>query len=231
MTVLSLNAQDFDFKMLEQPKNFDHMLTLIQDEIDDTTNEYCIQIQDSILAAIRLCEREPFFFNEKKKTTFKTQRGQTWYGEKDNPLIAGGMDIETMLLKTKATTYTHLFYKSVENVQNEEGDHLSQGTPVCYTVFEQKIGLFPTPQEVNTVQIFYKTPRFVDGKNMQEGDFWCVHAFDLIKARAKYELYKNILKDPEAALVSYNDFQEQLQLLRCETSRRNGQSNILATGF
>ena len=60
---------------------------------------------------------------------------------------------------------------------------------------------------------------------------WFVDAFDLVKARAKYELYKDILKDADSARTAFNDSNEQLSALKAETSRRNGSGKIKATVF
>ncbi|WP_455480526.1 phage adaptor protein [Bartonella sp. B12(2025)] len=231
MTVFPTDNDDLNIPQLDHSKTFSYMVALIQDEIDDTTAEYSVQIQDSILTALRLCEREPFFFNEKREVTFKTQSGKTWYGQEEGIFIESEKALESVLLGAHAATQKQLFFKSVEVLQQEYGLQPSQGTPLFYTYLDHKIGLFPTPQQVETVRFSYVPVRFRDGKMMEEDDPWLIHAFDLIKARAKYELYKNILKDPEYAAVSFRDFQEQLQALRFETSRRKGSSNILPMRF
>nr|WP_244427676.1 hypothetical protein [Bartonella australis] len=207
------------------------MVMLIQDEIDDTTAEYTVQIQDAIFTALRLCEREPFFFNEKRKITFTTQSGKTWYGRDDNDSIGVGVAIGSLFLEHDNAEPRPLLYKSAEFLKKKYEDSPPQGIPIFYTYDDQKIGLFPTPQNADIVHFSYTPFPSVDECSMQDNHPWFTHAFDLIKARAKYELYKNILKDPEYTIVSFNDFQEQLQALRYETSRAKGCSNILATGF
>ncbi|WP_354190602.1 hypothetical protein [Bartonella silvatica] len=211
-------------------KSFDYMVALIQDEIDDTTDEYSVQIQDSIFTALRLCEREPFFFNEKKQVMLKTQRGKTWYGQEEGVLIESEKALESVILGNNDLTKRPLLFKSFEALQKQYGEQPSQGRPLFYTCLDQKIGLFPTPEQVESVYLFYAPLRCGNEQVREEGPWW-THAFDLIKARAKYELYKNILKDPEYAAVSFSDFQEQLQALRCETSRRKGASKILPMRF
>ncbi|EJF88502.1 hypothetical protein ME1_00587 [Bartonella vinsonii subsp. arupensis OK-94-513] len=264
MTVLSTDANDLHLSPLDHSQSFLRMIALIQDEIDDTTAEYSTQIQDSILTALRLCEREPFFFNEKRTLTFKTQRGKTWYGQEEGIFIESERDVEAVLLGThetpqEKTLVTQLVFKPREVLQKHYGAQFlqlpaqeipqripqetpqgvpqgrpqgtSQGRPLFYTYHDQKIGLFPTPIQVETVRVFYAPAPFGEECLREEDNPWFTHAFDLIKARAKYELYKNILKDPEYAAVSFSDFQEQLQALRFETSRRKGAANILPMRF
>ncbi|MGF7158233.1 hypothetical protein [Bartonella heixiaziensis] len=231
MTVSPADSNHQDCIDLDHSQTFDHMVTLIQDEIDDTTAEYSVQIQDSIFTALRLCEREPFFFNEKRIMTFKTKPRKTWYEQEDGFFMYPGMILESVFLGTYAPTQKQLFFKPSEALQKQYGTQPPLETPVFYTCSEQKIGLFPTPANVETVRLSYARAYFGEGMGMQEDNPWFIHAFDLIKARAKYELYKNILKDPEYAAVSFNDFQEQLQVLHAETSRRKGASNILPMKF
>ncbi|ATO57854.1 hypothetical protein [Bartonella sp. 1-1C] len=218
-------------KFSDHAKTFGQMVALIQDEVDDTTGEYSVQIQDSILTALRLCEQEPFFFNKIREICFKTQSGKTWYGYEDTAFLEKEMVIESLVLEQKDAGRIPLLYKSVKKAQKECKNHSVQGTPVFYTFLDQQIGLFPTPDTVETVRLFWRPVYFSDSFTLQGENPWFFYAFDLIKARAKYELYKNILKDAECAAVAFNDFQEQLQLLRYETSRHEGCSHILSTGF
>ncbi|EJF74109.1 hypothetical protein HWV54_02815 [Bartonella alsatica] len=220
-----------NLSQLNHSKTFAYMVALIQDEIDDTTAEYSTQIQDSIFTALRLCEREPFFFNEKRQVTFKTQSGKTWYGQEVGIVIESEKVLESVLVGTYPATQMQLLFKSVEALQQQYGLQPPQGTPLFFTCFDQKIGLFPTPQQVETVCLFYAPVRVGDEQVMEKDNPWLIYAFDFIKARAKYELYKNILKDPEYAAASFRDFQEQLQALRFETSRRKSFSNILPMRF
>ncbi|WP_317993756.1 hypothetical protein [Bartonella gliris] len=231
MTVLPTDTNHHDFTDLDRYKTFDHMVTLIQDEIDDTTAEYSAQIQDSIFTALRLCEREPFFFNEKRVVTFKTKPRKTWYGQEDGFFRQPDMVLESVFLGTYLPTQTQLFFKTSEALQKQYGEKPPLATPLFYTCADQTIGLFPTPPNVETVRLSYARMHFREGMGTQEDNPWFIHAFDLVKARAKYELYKNILKDPEYAAVSFNDFQEQLQVLHTQTSRQTGASNILPMRF
>ncbi|WP_438721732.1 phage adaptor protein [Bartonella rochalimae] len=231
LTKSSAQSYSFVSKISDHAKTFGQMVALIQDEVDDTTGEYSIQIQDSIVTALRLCEQEPFFFNKMREMRFKTQSGKTWYGYEDTAFLETEMVIESLVLEKKEARRIPLLYKSGKKAQKEYKSHSVQGTPVFYTFLDQQIGLFPTPDTVETVRLFWRPAHFSDSLALQDQNPWFVYAFDLIKARAKYELYKNILKDAECAAVAFSDFQEQLQLLRYETSRREGCSHILSTRF
>ncbi|MBB5074329.1 hypothetical protein HNQ69_001467 [Bartonella callosciuri] len=231
MTVAPTDHPDLNLPQLDHSKTFASMVALIQDEIDDTTAEYSVQIQDSIFTALRLCECEPFFFNEKRVMTFETQRGKTWYGKEIGLFIEAKRTFYSVFLGKHPATQRQLHFKSFEVLQKQYGSLPPQETPLFYTCLDQKIGLFPTPKDIDPVCLSYVPCRFGDEKVLENENPLLIYAFDLVKARAKYELYKNILKDPEYAAVSFEDFQEQLQILRFETSRRKNASNILPTVF
>lgn len=231
MTISPINLNHLDLTHTGYPQTFASMVALIQDEIDDTTAEYSTQIQDSIFIALRLCERESFFFNEKRRMIFKTQPGKIWYGQAEGIFIESEKIVESVLLGTHEATRTSLLFKSVEALKKQYGLQPPRGEPLFYTYCDQKIGLFPTPKQVESVCVIYACARLRDEQLKEDDNPWFIHAFDLVKARAKYELYKNILKDPEYAAASFRDFQEQLQVLRFETSRRKGSTNILPMRF
>ncbi|WP_455473947.1 hypothetical protein [Bartonella sp. B30(2025)] len=226
-----MTASSIDVTQPDKSQIFACMIALIQDEIDDTTGEYYIQIQDSILTALRLCKRENFFFTDKMATTFKTQSGKTWYGQEVGLFIDTEKNIMSMFWGTNPATQRQLFYETPKILKKKYGANPPLGIPLFYTCVDQKIGLFPAPKMNNTVQLFYAPVRFGEEKCMLEDDPWMLYAFDLIKARAKYELYKNILKDPEYAAFSFNDFQEQLKILHIETSSRKNASKIIPMRF
>ncbi|GAA4665776.1 hypothetical protein [Bartonella pachyuromydis] len=231
MTIFSIYSDYLDSTHADRGKTFSSMVALIQDEIDDTTAEYSTQIRDSIFTALRLCEREPLFFNEKKQLTFKTQPGKIWYGKEEGIFIESEKAVESVLLGIQNVTQIPLLFKSPEALQKQYGLQPPQGEPLFYTYRDQKIGLFPTPKQIESVCVIYACVYLEDQQLREADNPWFFHAFDLIKARAKYELCKNILKDPEYAAAAFRDFQEQLQALRCETSRRKGTTNILPMAF
>lgn len=239
---MTVSASDFsDLKRsipsIYKSNYFYKMIEFIQDEIDDTTSEYVGQIQDSILIALRTCQREKLLFNHKQEFVFTVQSEKQWYGEEDGLLILPDMLVQNLFLSMFFSEQYELFYKPIEELKEEEilqkKDNLSvlSKLPKCYTILNNKIGLFPVPKDEGIAYLSCYSPCIIDGYETRNGSVWLSNVFDLIKARAKYELYKNILKDPEDAAVSYNDFQEQLKLLHCESSRLRGCENIRPTGF
>ncbi|MBB5074427.1 hypothetical protein HNQ69_001569 [Bartonella callosciuri] len=206
-----------------------HLVSVIQDEIDDITDEYVRQIQESIFCAVRFCERESFFFNESREVVFTTRAGKGVYDASDTPHIETAITIKGVFLHSGNNKFA-LEKRSAFSLEPLLSSG-QQGTPVCYSYFDKKLHLYPIPDAAYQVQLILSPMRLEEVEDMHQEHPWFVHGFDLIKARAKYELYKNILKEPDCATAAYNDFQEQLHELRAETSKRHNVTSIVPTDF
>lgn len=211
-------------------KTLSHLVSVIQDEIDDTTDEYVAQIQESIFAAIRFCERESFYFNESRDVTFQTRAGQCAYDASDTRHLETAVKIKNVYLKSDQHHKLELERRSPFALEPSLSSE-QQGTPVCYSYFDRKLYLYPTPDRAYQIQLLLSPQRLSEVERVDEEHPWFIYGFDLIKARAKYELYKNILKEPDCAAAAYNDFTEQLHELRAETSKRHNVTRIIPTDF
>ncbi|WP_273783944.1 hypothetical protein [Bartonella sp. AU15XJBT] len=211
-------------------KTLSHLISVIQDEIDDITDEYVAQIQESIFAAIRFCERESFYFNESRDVVFETRAGKGIYDATDTHHIETAVKIRSVYLRSDPHHKIELERRSPFSLESSLSSE-QRGTPVCYSYFDRKLHLYPTPDRTYQIQLILSPQRLSEIESVDEEHPWFVHGFDLIKARAKYELYKNILKDPDCATAAYNDFTEQLHELRAETSKRHNVTRIIPTDF
>ncbi|WP_078680165.1 hypothetical protein [Bartonella sp. AR 15-3] len=210
-------------------KNFIQMLKDIQDEIDDQTDEYIDQVQKAIFSALRFCERLPFYFNESREVVFTTLRGKNRYGREVSPFIAEAVQIVDVYLYKHSHKFKLLQTDPImlESSENE----LDRGIPTRYAYFEQKLVLSPIPDDAYSIRLILNPMRIKEIETMQEDSIWFLEAYELIKTRAKYELYTNILKEPQMAAAAFAMFQEQLEALTIETSRRKNLFQIQHTDF
>lgn len=216
--------------LIPKAKNLMDLAALISDEIDDTTNEYNSQIQAAIFAAIRFCEREPFYFNDSCDAVFSTRKAKTWYSGKDEQILNSIVQIVAAYCQFGSGDETELQRLSIKRFTELENS--AHGRPDSFCYFAQKFGLYPTPDEdAYKIRLILSPIRLSALTSTDEMAPWFTEAFDLIKARAKYELYKDIIKDAPLALAALNDFNEQMTMLHVETSRRQATGNILATRF
>lgn len=211
---------------------FADLMVQIADEIDDTTGEYSGAIQGACFQAIRWCEREVYYFNETRDVTFSTVDGQDWYGESDNSNIPTlGRIVEAYCEQTDGRR-TIMRRVRPEEIELSADSSASRGEPYAFTYFGQRVRLYPIPDEtVYTIRLQIGPYRLATITDSSQSNVWTTEAFDMVKARAKYVIQKDVLKDAELAAEALNDYTEQHQALKAETSRRNGSGVITATCF
>lgn len=215
-----------------QDNTFYDMMTVIADEIDDTTGEYTPQIQNCIFSAIRFCERDVYYFNETRDVTFKTVAGQEWYDGNDEPNISTLVRIVAAYCEDSSGQRVKLRRVQPSEIEIVSDNTASRGEPYSFTYFGQRIRLYPVPgDEAYTIRLQLGPYRLTPVQTSTDSNAWFSEAFDLVKARAKYLLYKDIIQDAPLAMAALNDFNEERSALDAETSRRNGTGQIIGTCF
>lgn len=208
---------------------FSELVSRIQDEIDDTTNEYLQQVQKCIFSAVRYCEREPFYFNQSRDIVFLTEKGRGRYGEEDNYHISTAVQIKEIYREE------HGFKQALDSVSPDHMErHMATnvcGRPTSFSYFDRALFLYPIPDAVYTLRLILTPMRVDEIRDVDELGVWFTEGFDLIRARAKYELYSHYIKDENAAARALLDFQDQLGRLRYETSKRQNCDRIIPTEF
>lgn len=211
---------------------FSDMALQIADEIDDTTGEYAGQIQTAIFSAIRYSEREVYYFNETRDVTFTTVDGQEWYGASDNSNIPTLVRIVEAYCERSDGERTCMQRETPESIELLSDNSASRGEPYAYTYFGQRVRIYPIPDAtVYTIRLQLGPYRLATISNASDSNVWTTEAFDMVKARAKYILQKDILKDATLAAEALNDFKDQQDALKAETSRRNARGFITVTCF
>jgi hypothetical protein len=216
----------------ELPATFGGMANDIADDVDDTTGEYASAIRKSILAAIRYCDANTYYFNESRDITFSTVQGQDWYNASDNVNIPTLVHIENVWSED-SNGQRYVVSRSLEaDMELVSDNSASTGRPYAWSYFNQMIRLYPIPDaNVYTIRVVtgpYKLQTLV---NDTDSNAWMSEAYDMIKARAKYILAKNTLKDANMATEALNDFTDQERSVSAETSKRLSTGLIIATAF
>jgi hypothetical protein len=203
----------------------------IADDIDDTTNEYGNAILKAVQGAQRDCERFTFYFNETRDKSFSTLAGRGIYTGADLSDIASLVRIQAAFLVDAAGQVTSLSPRSPEELELLSDNSAASSQPTGYTYFDQAIRLYPVPDAAYTVRLQLGPYRLAPLSQPTDSNAWLEEAYDLLKARAKYRLFKNTLKDANLAAEALNDWNEQFALLKAETSSRNGSGSICPTEF
>lgn len=211
---------------------FSNLALQIADEIDDTTGEYAGAIQVACFRAIRWCEREVYYFNETRDVTFAAIEGQEWYDGNDNANIPTLVRVVAAYSERPDGRRYELRRMTPEEAELQADNSASRGEPYAFTYFGQRIRLYPIPDSATyTIRLQLGPYRLSAIVAEEDGNAWTTEAFDMVKARAKYILYKDILKDAALAAEALNDYNDEHNALKAETSRRNGRGVIVATCF
>lgn len=203
----------------------------IADDVDDTTGEYGPQILAAVQGAQRFCERQTYYFNETRDVTFVTVASQQWYGAADNANIPTLVHIQYAFYVDSGGNVLVMRRDTPEELEILSGNGVALGQPYAWTYFNKQIRVYPIPNAVYTIRLQLGPYRLTTLVSPGDNNAWLDEAYDLIKARAKYLLYKNTLKDPALAAEALNDWSEQDTALAGETASRVGMGRIRATRF
>lgn len=204
----------------------------IAGDIDDTTGEYSGAISKAVNKAIRYCERETYYFNETRDETFITVNGREWYGEGDNVNIPTLVHIEKVYCEDASGQRTEILRYRPSDIELLADNSASRGEPYCYTYFGQRIRLYPIPAAtVYTIRLQLAPYRLTALVDDNDSNAWTTEAYDMIVARGKYNVCKDTLKDPNMAAEALNDYNDQHDVLKRETTGRNASGMIMPTCF
>jgi hypothetical protein len=225
----------------------------IADDVDDTTGEYTSQIARAITRAIAHYERHRFYFNEIRDIDIPCAPGQDFYDETDEPRIKSLLHIDNAFLIDGATVNIatadddeltadlseeqvasmayHLQWVTPASIETLSDSGASFGRPRCYSYHDQKIRIYPFPDtEFYSIRL-HAWIRLDAPTEETDSNPWTNEAYDLIVARAKRYLATNTLRDAEMAIAAKIDEDEQFDLLKRETSSKNGSGLIRPTCF
>lgn len=206
--------------IMPHPRTFEHLLSVLHDETNDEPNDNVEQLQECIFSAIRLCERELFYFNESRDVTFQTLPRVGVYSKEHSRYISDSVRISNVYIDSGDYT------EELEHESIAPSGYSSISKPIKYYCYNKQLFLYPVPDEVYTVRLTVSPVRLSEITDVNEYSPWFDDGFDLIKTRAKYEFYKNYQKDLELASVARSDYEEQLQALRAETHRRSNEYKL-----
>lgn len=208
------------------------LTSAIADDIDDTTGEYSGAILTAIQAAQRYCERSTYYFNETRDVTFTTVNGQEWYSSADNANIPTLIRIEAVYSEDANGQRQFLTRETPKELEYLSDNSATTGRPYMWTYFNQKIRLYPIPgADVYTIRLQLGLYRLAPLALPADTNAWLSEAYDMLKARAKYILCKDTLKDPSLAAEALNDWRDQDEALAGETASRAGSGKIRPTSF
>jgi hypothetical protein len=178
--------------------DFGTMVTRIENEIHRTNIRS--QVRSAIKSAIAHYEQDkPFYWNDERSeaTTVVSQRYM--------PLPTDFVDfLGTYPLQITVNQSTYpLNRRSWDYLQLIDLDNVvGEGIPFDWAYGDQQIRLYPVPQAAYELRLFYKK-RLAELSNDSDTNEWTQPAGGerLIRARAKWDLYANVIHQPEKGQI------------------------------
>lgn len=190
---------------------------------DLSRDDIASDVTDAINRAIKHYESEPFWFKE-TNDTFSTVASQKAYDSSDGVAT----DIEEIhYAEITLGDDFELTRRDMSWIEQRDNDNT--GDPTVYALWQGEIWLYPTPNQVRTVTLYYTKSYAALSADADTND-WLTEAEDLIEARARWWLCKRKLKMfPQAQEAKLEEL-EALEALRKKNENRASQS-IVPTRF
>lgn len=197
------------------------MQTRIADELVRT--DLTSQIQYAILDAIKAYESEEFWFNRLYRSTATVSTGEYYI-----PLPTNVLAIDKIILQSNTSVEVYLTSRDVKFML-EAQTPLIDAQPMEYAIYGERI-LFDTRS--NAVYPIYinGTEKFTAPSTGTDTSVWFVEAEELIRNRAKANLYLDVIMDADNAAKCQAREQQAFDYLKSKSTVR-GSGKVRPTNF
>jgi hypothetical protein len=201
--------------------DFGTMQNRIADEL--ARSDLGAQIQSAILSAIRFYESERLWFNEGESTA-GTVAGQQSYAVPSDFLEA-----DTLTITISGNRYL-LCPRPWAWMRDMSVASTSRGRPTDWSYYADQLWLYPVPDGVYTLTLSY-LKRLAALAVAGDANAWMTHGEELVRARAKADVYAHVLHDFDEALAMKQLETEALGNLRVKSTKKLATGRLQPTGF
>lgn len=199
--------------------DYGSMQTRIEDEIEGGGTALQSQIQLAILSAIKHYSKERWYFTE-TSTTFSTVAGTQEYN-----LPSDFKGMQRVRLTYTSGTFWEIDYHDFDYVNSITTINTVKGPPQIYAIWGQQLILYPIPDQVYTVTEYYEQ-QLTALSNSSDTNAWMVDGEELIRNRAKWDIYSSVIHEASEAAVCKALEQEAYIQLRSSNTQRTVQGRI-----
>jgi hypothetical protein len=204
---------------------FVEMQQRIADDID--RSDLTAQIKKAITRAIKFYDSRRFYFQE-TTASFSTIANQIAYGTADG-IPSNIREIDSLQFVISSTNKYPLIKKAFQFIQRLDFGSFASDCNF-WAWYQSKIYLYPIPNAVRTVNVFYRKSYTELSADADTND-WTTEAEDLIEARARWWLYLRIIKSRADADDAKTEELEALSALVAKTEALVSASTLTATRF
>lgn len=155
------------------------------------------QISEAITSAIEAYQTERFAFAE-SIFNFSTVANEEFYTSADSANIPLIVELDYVKILIDDAVYT-LRYETPERMEFLSQNETQTGQPLVYTLYANKLRLYPVPADVYTIRIGAHLKYAAPAADAETGNYWMTTAERLIRCRAKWELYAQVTRDANMA--------------------------------
>lgn len=200
----------------------------IADDMDDTS--LATAVASAITRAIAFYQRKRFWFNETRDETYTTVASQAVYSSSDDSEIPDFYQIDSI------TAIVGGEVRELERITIGEWESYNRTTPVegqptSYASFNEKLYIAPFPDGAYQIRITGLKKIDAPASDDEANNAWMLHAFELIRARAKGDVFRNKKRNYEAADAAMVDEAAELSRLYDETASRGTSGSLTPTEF
>lgn len=209
-------------------------LAVLKAEIADdlARSDLTTQVASAITAAIKFYKNQKFWFNETRTQTFATVDGQSTYSASDDTDIPLWFSLDQVLLIDSSSEVHELRLVSPSKMELWlTGSTPTEGQPHSYTYFAKSFRFYPVPDGVYTIKPIGAIEKAAPATDGEADNVWMLEAYELVRARAKAKLYRNVIRQTDKAVEMEQEERDWLQNLRGAGSKRVGSGRIEATQF
>ena len=194
-----------------------------------TTSPTITEIKLAILSAIDHYTRMPFYFLESRAETFNTVADQEYYGSADLAAIPNIARIDALTI-TVNSTRTQLDRQSFDYIDHKNSISTITGRPADYCYYAKQIRLSPIPDDVYSIRVAGDIRLAVLSADA-DTDAWMTDGERLIRFRASYDLWANVMSDDARAATAKRNELDELKALIVEGNMRTSSGKVRATRF
>ena len=183
-----------------------------------------------VTTAIKHYQRQRFYFNESRDTTFTTIDTQFAYDMTDDiEMVFYKIDLAVLEESTNDHELIVRDYRELELLQTGGS---STGRPTDYAYIGESLLLYPVPDS-SSYSIRLTGHIKVDAPASEgEGDnLWMTEAFDLIRSRVMWSLHKRVLHRHDEAAQYKADEMDELGLLKRQMTAKVSTGTIQPAQF
>jgi hypothetical protein len=201
----------------------------IVSDLDDRT-DLTAEIASAITSAITFYQRDRFYFNERRSTTFATVADQQNYGSAASSDIPNFLRIDQAHI-TVSGQRRELNRVNFYQIEPMFDSSAATGEPYSYAYYNRDVWLYPVADDAYTVRLLGLLVVAAPATDDEASNPWMTEAYELIRCRAKGYLAIHKLRDTDLAQLMGQAEGDALARLRKETALRLGTGQFVSTCF